>query len=395
MKCRLDNLKTTSRTDTTMDSDNQDELARATRARIAEWEEQAELRRSKSPVDKKALCCDQYTPVAVEWRKAATDAKPVTFGHRLPTQSTKASIDLFCGDGDPTCYGEYLQVLAYIKLRVPVHLEGYTVGKSGKRVDLFLFIGAETLNSMNLTLFTSLDTNVPDACSACGCSCRSKGPAEGTGIEARRLSSLPAHAARAFLHEKSFWNMKLRGGHDWDGWGDSFLYKGDVVKIDVGLKRPPLLIAPNGDMPIPATLASQKLLSTLCSIAEGGTRLTFYIPRKFVASLKPLARLRRAVETGGGELATPRDGARFDRFYRYGWSRFRDSRAYRPDEEKLVGAVVEFSPGASWRRPRAPVRPSQAADDRSSEYDECSSRSEDYSSDNPLESQRKRQRMME
>ncbi|KAK8153963.1 hypothetical protein BKA80DRAFT_304966, partial [Phyllosticta citrichinensis] len=144
-------------------------------------------------------------------------------------------------------------------------------------------------------------------------------------------------------------------------------------------------------MPVPATQASQKLLSTLCGITEGGTRLTFYIPHKFVASLKMLARLRSAVQAWDGELATRRDAARFDRVFRYGWSKFRDSRAYRPDEEKLVGGVVDFSPDASWRRPRAPVRPSQTADDRSSEYDEYSSRSEDYSSDNPLEAQRKRQ----
>ncbi|KAK8434410.1 hypothetical protein IWX49DRAFT_56691 [Phyllosticta citricarpa] len=378
------------------------------------WEQERSRSRSESPVDNKALCCDQYTPVAVEWRKTANDKKAAaTFGHRLPTATGKGVIDMYCGDHHSDDAGAH-QRPAYIKLRTPLHLDGYTVGQSGERVDLFLFFGGETLVSMDLTLYTSLDVN-GSTCSTHGCDCKAQLPAEGTDIAVRRLITLPALASRAFLHAQSFWGMRTRdgvgnhdeGGHDWDEWGDSFLYKGDVVQIDVTLKRPPLLIAPNGGaMPTPSTQASRKLLAALCGIAETATSLTLYIPRKYVASLRHLTRFRDALATEEA-LTTPGADAAFDLFYRCGWSYFRDRRAYRPDEEMLVGGVVDIGEDGEGRGKPSTTAPSQEArGKRARSYngmfaglasrlsDSSGSESGGYSgpSDDRWETQRKKQR---
>ncbi|KAL1387342.1 hypothetical protein HDK64DRAFT_133562 [Phyllosticta capitalensis] len=290
-------------------------------------------------------CCLAESPVLMEI-PSPNDKKAFIFGHRLPTQTGKATISMACTDSKDLWSGA-----AHIKLRVPVHLQGYGVGNTGRKVDVFLFFPGEILESMSLTLFTSLDPEKEDhgfSCSNCGCNCQYKGAAEGTDINVRRLSDLPKSVSRVFLDERSFYDIEPKTDYEmrYKLGEQEYIYGGDVVKINLLLKRPPLLITPNGEMPVASSKVSEPVVKAMCGIAESGTRVTFYIPRKYLESVRELTRFRFSIEHM--DLWTSKEDSKFKRYYQDGWSRFQEQYSH-PSGPKLVGGVVKFN------RAEAPV----------------------------------------
>ncbi|KAL1387343.1 hypothetical protein HDK64DRAFT_309854 [Phyllosticta capitalensis] len=207
--------------------------------------------------DKKP-CCKPDAPVVVSW-KSSPNAQPSYFRHWLPSPTTKATLTM-----------------------PPV---SSSLGWGGKKIDVFLLIGGESMRTVHTRLYTRADPNDENAgpgCPECSCKCKFKGPAEGReDVEICSLDAVPAPVRRAFSHEDEL--------------------RGDVVEVEFVLEpRPrPVIIAPDDgeEFPLPSTNVSETIYQHLEQLARSRT-ITMFLPKKFVRTVVPLDSLKTELALG-------------------------------------------------------------------------------------------------